>query len=161
MARNGNIIAEEVMKTSIPYQLHLLYGLAETMDIIRIAIDDQLRDIYWRFGKDTRKAPRGFGELDKRSLKNYLNAAKAMRIGFEKDMERMVQAATMDDNGKVDYEKYDTFLSDANFMARLFYYTMDRIVTTPDILERIKELPKGDKSLFPDELIERKFNLRQ
>lgn len=160
MARNGNIIAEEVMKTSIPAQLHLLYGIANAMDILRIAIDDQLRDIYYRYGKDTKNARHGFGEHDRRSLRNYIHAAKAMEIGFEKDMERMIQAATSDDEGRVVTENYDYFMNDSNWCIKLLMYAVDRNVTRQDILEMVKAIPKAEKSVFPDELIERLFTLK-
>lgn len=160
MARNGNIIAEEVMKTSIPSQLHLLYGIANAMDILRIAIDDQLRDIYYRFGKDTKNKIHGFGEQDRRSLKNYIHSAKAMEMGFEKDMERMIQAATLGDDGKVDIDNYDSFMNDSNWCIKLLMYAVDRNVTRQDILDMVKAIPKAEKSIFPDELIERLFTLK-
>ena len=161
MARNGNIIAEEVMKTSIPAQLHLLYGIANAMDILRIAIDGQLKDIYYRFGEDFKKTVHGFGEQDTRGLVNYTRAAKAMAIGFEKDMERMIQAATSDDDGKVVIENYDSFMNDSNWCIKLLMYAVDRNVTRQDILDMVKAIPKAEKAVFPDELIERLFTMKE
>lgn len=158
----GHFVAEEVMKTSIPNQLHLLYGLANAMDILRIAIDGELRDMYARHASAHPTQfvnPKGFSEGDLRGFTNYTRAAKAMAIGFEKDMEHMVQAATMDDDGKVNVETYDYFMHDSNWILKLVMYAIDRNLTDQGILEAIKAIPKSGEGLFPDELIER-FTLR-
>ena len=153
-------IKDDLMRTTIPDQMKLMYMLANAVDMMREVLDGRIRAAYAVRGQDTTANPLLSG------LNRYCGAIKQASRFFNDWVEPQIIGSTFfagmdvdsdDDKADGNVSLYDQFLNDCGILVRLAMLFTDRCSGDEDALREVSGMLRRMRShgVFKDEDIDR------
>lgn len=126
-------IMREVMKTTIPAEMQLIYLLSQSLDILVQDVDRRIKNMCRQSGYEVKN---GFVGDDRSALGEYIKAIESAKFRFDKISDR-INDYTFGEGGA---KSFDSFRKDANeILLELMIYCN---LTSEDAFKVLKEMMK-------------------